>query len=142
MFTNSVPPPLFCPFCVPVGGFALAVSEGPGLTPCPVCVGVDCELGREDPLDELSLVPVVSTFLVFLIVPPTAPPTTAPMTMRTMAKMVMMPLRVRQKDVRGFVGAYTGEPSFSLEAVSGMAGVTGTGTGGTGGGWGDWGGGG
>lgn len=76
--------------------------------------------------EEEELVPVVSTLLLllFLMVPPTAPPTTAPMTMRTATTTVMMPARLRQKDVRGF-GA-VGEPNFSPEPASAMVGNKGT----------------
>ena len=69
--------------------------------------------------------------LLFLIVPPTAPPTTAPMTMRTATTMAMMPLRLRQKDVWevGAAGVDPAEPSFSPEPASAVTGAKGTETG-------------
>ena len=42
--------------------------------------------------------------LLFLCVPPTAPPITPPTTRITMTKMVIIPLRVRQNDWAGFLG--------------------------------------
>lgn len=89
-------------------------------------VGVGVEV-RLEPEELTLLVPVV-LLLLFLTVPPTAPPTTAPMTMRTMRTMAIIPLRLRQNDVRdsGAGRVYAGEVNFSPEPVSAMPGVKGT----------------
>lgn len=65
--------------------------------------------------------------LLFFTVPPTTPPTTAPMTTSTMTAMVMMPLRLRQKDARGLgvEGGYAGELNFSPESFSAIPGARG-----------------
>jgi len=128
------------PVCDGEGGVGLAgvvvlgVVEGPATASVPSVVEDELEVW----IVELTPVVFVTVLLLllFLIVPPTAPPTTAPTTTRTMTTRVMMPLRVRQKDVRGLGadGGYAGELNFSAEAASGMAGVNGTATGG---GWGD-----
>jgi hypothetical protein len=82
---------------------------------------------RLEPEELTLLVPVV-LLLLFLTVPPTAPPTTAPMTMRAMRTTVITPLRLRQKDVRGSGAGRVcaGEVNFSPEPVPAMPGVKGT----------------
>lgn len=69
----------------------LLLSVVIGVTPVPL----DEDVG----LAEVAFREGVLSFEpIFPTVPPTAPPTTAPITTMTITKMVILPLRVRQKD--------------------------------------------
>jgi len=75
-------------------------------------------------LDELGLVLVFELFF-FPTTPPTTPPITAPRTRTARTNMVILPLRLRQKDLVGF-WAYVGA-IFSCEFLSASGWVIGGG---------------
>lgn len=135
---------MFCPVAVGVAVLVLSAVNPAGLVVpaaipwlpalvAEVGVGVESEdagvkSGLAELVEPVELIPLVPTtvlVLLFLTVPPTAPPTTAPMTIRTMMTMAMTPLRLRQKDVRGFGAAEVCEPNFSPEPVSAMPDIKG-----------------
>ena len=114
-----------------VGFVREAVVVSPPMIACDAVVATGVSVTAVIGGDEVALSVVPLFTLLLLIVPPTAPPTTAPMTMRTATTMAMMPLRLRQKDVWEVVaaGADAAEPSFSPEPAFAVAGAEGTETG-------------